>query len=758
MTATTTYYHWNRSQFEGEDGVAYMIQLFRTVSSAPLFFETEHTMKVGGVVIERDAGHPLAPVVASRMTLRWLDPFGISRAAAGYPYGEVLGVLWSDRNDDDLYETVEFAGYLVPGRFEDEPGNVLAPVTLGFNCGLGLLVNRPAVDPSAGGYDPADTASLSDRIVTATAPLSSANAFHTAGLVRATGIRPTGVMGEPSLSVLCRDAAFDPGDGSTPVDEAAMLRQVSGALGGRLFLNGPAATGGKPRWSLISRGVMADGSVTPFDTLDLGTAAQVPDSDASVKGVSRISDVPVFAVSAERQFREPLENMVINGSFEEAGATAVQAAYWDLTNAQRFDLTSYNPEANDKYHAVLFTTSDGVRASSSVGEQTGLVYIAASTGGQVSVSLPLRGGLDPIYNTEDGDWAISVGDYPIRVGRVEVVGDTLRGRDVRVNISPALQSTEYTDADAVTGTVIVPAGAVIVFPPSGGADEGTVTLREPLAVGDIALSGDLDRALSDGEVGTLYYFGPATGAYETIPAAYPDGDSEDRPVVFRVSATSCDGEPVEGYASVRVRGPVDDEATYDPEEDPPPLTSGSSVDDIVVGVLGRNGQAPGGTVTTVRVAGTAGAPDLTLPVVNERFRIGDGPRPDSPGALLDANGPTGPSGGNTWTVDHLAGTYDTLHDALAADALAQFGADETSLTPKVWRGRLLLRGGARLPLDVPLTLHHPNGSPEFPEWVSGEYWWDRVVWDVGAGTVDLEATELRLADVSGADHTYTLDT
>ena len=759
MDLATPYGSRYHADWRGEDGVRYRFELRQAhYAGASAGFRV---LATGGLVVERDAGHPLAPAVASRATLRWLDG-GAAGALAGLPYGDVQGVLLSDRDADGTVETVEWSGYLVPGRFASVPGERTAATELGLNDGLGLLQGRAAVDPTAGGYDPAGGATLYARLAAALGPLASADGVLGA-LQALTGWRPGALgSGDPATRLVSLDGAWADDDGVTAARQDYMARSIAGRLNARLVQCPPTETGGVPSWRLVQRSMLAAG-LGGADYAEVDALAAFGDGDGtdrSARGVQRQSDVVLVAAESHRDFARDLDTLLVNGSFEVADAGAIEA--WTLAgDASVFDLADYDPEAANRVGVML--EDDGLGVVATATQQAGVVAGSSANG------LYRWSGAVIDYATLDyrPSAAVSVGPWPLRSGYVVVRtlgGDVLKGQGVSVPCSPLLKTppagpnapTQSSDSDAVDGAPLIPEGAVIRLGPlTGGPAAEPVSLRltRPARVGDTTLTGDLDATLTDGRGGWFCYFGPPTGVPDpaVIPLA-PSYSAQGREAFDALTfGTDVAGRPVGGEVRVTLYGPT---GAPDPG-------GGSRLayvyDDLALAATLERGRAAGGSVTRAADPSTRGEGALSLPLADSRgWPLGDGPLPDSPDRLrTDAGVDTGLLSGAAWTSDALATVAPafaaTSIDALAvADALAQFGG---SPAPMIWEGRVLLRSGARYAPHRPLRLYHPDGAGG---WTSALYWWDRLVWDVTAGTLDVSATELRLSDPSALLTVYEL--
>lgn len=693
----------------------------------------------GGVVTIHDARHPLADYAPAEMRLRWKDR-GALALASTRPASHVQGLLRTDLDGDGAHETLEFGGYMVPGTYTEIPANDLADTELGFMDGLGTQNRTPAADPSLPGYDPDQAETLHGRLVAWLGALSGTSGLHAEGVVGATDIRPTGATGEPLEAVSCRDAAFVDADGNTVRSVSEAARHLAGRLGGRLFLDTAPAQGGEPTWRVVSRGHLASGAVPAWDALSLGIAAGALDSAASSREAQRISQAAPVAVEVERSFQVPLSTVIVNDSFEEGTGTGPGSTIdgWTLVGgAYRYDLEDYDPDAANRF-ALDLRTAEG--DSPGYATQSSAVFAVGGPDSSYDLEVVnnavLSGGVTPTFSLE-----VSIGSHGFREGKAKIKG-TLKGDGVSVECA-ALLVNANADSDAVPGVVVALAGTVM-----GTPNGGSLTLTEDAHVGDTVLIGNLSETFSGSTTVGFGYFGPSGSSPNTLAIPKSNRDTFSR-WFRRAPATDCTGAVVSGSVYFAVYGP------------PAPVgLEGSFFSHLYqrarIGLLGENGRPPNGSTTRAGISGAEGEGVLSIPLGGgEAFTIGDGPLPNSAGALLVGGTPTGPLSGGTWTVDHLAGTFQSIDAALAVSGLAQLGVDSgSSPVPLVWDGRMLLRNGVRIPRDRPLTLYHPdrNGG-----WDDRPHWWDRTAHDWTGGFADVRATELRLADVSSALITYALD-
>ena len=683
----------------------------------------------GGVVVSRDAGHPLAPVVATRMQLRWKDA-GVSRPLAGLPYGDVRAALLVDLDGDGTPETGEWAGVLVPGRYSAVPGDPAADTELGFNCGLGLLGGVAAVDPTGPGYDGAATASMRARLDGALSVAATATAPADPDLPwRPTWADGAALTGGPLDALVSRDGAWADPDGAAARADY-LVRSVAGRLGLRL-VQVPGAVGQRAAWALVSREALA-ASADAVDARDtFGAALGRPGLDGSLAGVREESDLVVATSESHREFARPLSDAVLNGSFEDGvgvGAGSTADAWALAGGATRYDMTAFDPAAEDRYGVEV---PDGATATQAAG-----VVVAAGADGRYRMAGTL------VNFAVVPTIAVRAGASSLRLGRVRV-RPSLKGRSVTLQATGALlqnttpdqfeSSGRFADSDAVRGTPVVPEGAVIRFttPPTAETPEGgafDLRLTRPARVGDVTLTGDLDDSFEAEASGTFAYWGPPTGVDEPFPPSVAVSAAV-QPSAWDYLSYAFDvaGQPVGGAVRVVLYGG----GAFGPVV----------YDDLLLAVEVAAGRAAEGSVTRGATA-VRGEGAVSLPVADRRgWPLGDGPLPDAPDAVLADTGAgrrlTGGAEDAGWSGAGglAAGSIDGL---AVASALAQLGG---SPAPAVWAGRLLLRSGARYDLTRPLRLYHPDGAGS---WRSARYGWDTLVHDVTAGTLDVTATELRL--------------
>ena len=745
MTLATPYSLRLFGEFRGDDGVGYRFEVRQAGYAGPVT-EVRRFPREGGVVVPREAGHPLAPTVTARCTLRWKDG-GASYVVAGLPYGQVQGVLRSDLDGDGTHETVEWAGYLVPDRFSDVPGDPDADTELGFNDGRGLLTNRLAVDPTAGGYNAERAESIYSRLATWLAPLASADGVLGGLLPETTWSPVAGSVtsdapgSDPSGSVLVLDGAFVAADGEVALQDYA-VRSLASALGARLFQCPPSVAGGVPSWRLIQRSYAATGALDPFDTLDLGTAAGLGETDASVAGVRRERDVRVTVVGVHREFAKSFEDGIANGSFEDGTGTAADG--WTQTaNAFRYDLANFDPAYANRWGLAVF--DDGVAS------QDGFAVLSAGPTGRYRFAGTLvhRSGVSTAALV-----SMRIGDHPMRLGRLRMKA-TLKGEGVVAGLEyPVLKGPlggPFFDSDARLGVEVIPAGATLHL---YDATNGAVTFRVTRAVriGDVTLTGDLSDSLSAAATydTRFLYWGPPSGVdnpLSELPYEVSTSLTKPRGWDALTFPHDCQGAPVTGRPRTVIDGGGNGITTV--------------YDDLRLAVAVEGGRPAGGSVH--RASSGAQGAVLDLPVSDAALPVGDGPLPTSPDRVLvsTSGGPVNTGlGGAPWVSSAfyaVAPSYQapTLGDLLAADVLAQLSADGGDGRLRRWVGRLLLRGGARYTPDRSLVLYHPDGAGG---WAGANYWWDRLVWDVGMGTLDVEATELALTDPTPFDRSYLLTT
>lgn len=465
---------------------------------------------------------------------------------------------------------------------------------------------------------------------------------------------------DPLTLLLHRTAAFTAEDGSrvTALDH---LRELAQRFGASLFQS-RLPSESEPRWFLRQRHAWrpdSSGNVAAFgyaarsintDPIGAGGSYDMGGGGISVpslfeagaegtgaRWLQREEDLQrgvahrVRSAASTYGFEPQLSQLLANGSFEEAGATAETARGWTFTKRHnagvwRWPLQRLLPDDFDdaNAHGLVIELPSGQSAPFSRAEQETGIFLP----GVVAEGAALRLSYTASYRRQPpsgphvaagliGGVAISV-EGPDRTwyahwSEVRVRTDTRAGQSVTVYIDPIAADV----LDAAEGTVAIPAGTTLDFRPAG-TYRGSLTLRRAARVGDTELVGDLTHNLKKDDTAWWWPWTETPGA-ETRGTA-PIDTTDTLPMTeyaLALALSDLQGRPVAGHVRLAFVGgsgsPLPEWAIYDNAE----LSveyGGSTASEV-----------------TYEAALASGTPGLAVGLGTHR--LGDGPSPESDTAL-----------------------------------------------------------------------------------------------------------------------------
>jgi hypothetical protein len=775
--------------FASRDGFRYRADVVRHGYTGPVTPLRGVALRIRGGVEGGAArgADPLSPVAPRRAVLTVNDDRpGRLAEVVGSPDG-AWGLVVRRVSGGPSVERVVYRGLLQQEGHEDAPYGASGDQTLTFDVGLGLLDSRPAAGPGVAGRDDGGdgpywawtdevdllgTDRRAERVAVSLAralgPLAGDPAgVEDGGLVTAVDWRPwlpgTRVASatDPLHAVLTAEHAWLDEDGAT-ASELDLVRGAVGRFGARLFQS-------DDRFHVVQRGLLArDATKVPRHTYPASAASPYGVAPTSTRTLDdlvvdtrhwpqlgphgaprRGVTVPVRSAEVAYDFRPDLDDLVLNGSFEEAGGTAEEAAYWDLDGgAERAVGDGYIDETASDRWVIQFpeTRATAPRAKA---VQDGLVYLPGSAGWELRVkwtqwvtqNVVVAGDLYPV-NVDLADEApyggllVQVGDHYLRRYPLITTVESFRGARVRVYVGRVLEGY----GGAVADTPVIPSGVTVHFHASGSPVDldvlGTLLLSEPVRVGDSFLAGDLtltdpeETYLPIGAIGYCYVWTPGIARAEhgagQYARAFPDGSfaSVSRRLRYGTRSLFATGVTPAGLV---VQGPVHVEAWGgDTLADAGRFADAfTAIDGVEVAVeIDRDGPA---TIAARAVlpAGTPGL-DVSLPASRGGLPVGDGPMADSLTGLHaeGADGevyPTTQGADTGWTEGTYgvgaASTGKTIDLVHARSSLAQL-AGATAPTEaggglERLRTTFLLRDGAILRPDQ-VVQHWPLTSLALP--------------------------------------------
>lgn len=367
------------------------------------------------------------------------------------------------------------------------------------------------------------------------------------------------------------------------------------------------------KWYAVQRAYLEDGMLDRFEYDDAGTETASGELDIGVDS----DDIPikvqpfrqlrhqVKTVVQSYSFTPDLDQIVLNGSFEDEGASTSEADEWEhvggTTREELVNLTeitsNVDPSYNNQWALKITpdsTDSDGAR-------QHDFIFIPANPNYRLLTSFISAFYDDPPGSSLNADLRVRVGDYYLVEGAITFAADVLHGREVDMHIHPFLDPSSNGFAE---GTPIIPKGASITL--GTPADPTTIELTRDLKVGDSILTGHLSADLSQGDQATIAYWstGGAGGGLEFYVLS---GLATQHYETYMVTPNA---ESISGFLRVEVVRPV---------EVSPPSDSYAVLDSVRVTV-----SAAGSAIDTVARQVSALIDDGFEEELQEAT-IGDGP-------------------------------------------------------------------------------------------------------------------------------------
>lgn len=315
------------------------------------------------IVWDTGSAGMLAPVAPSKLTLKvtslrgdWRESLGM---LMGRPDGAVRCFIEADDNEDGLYETVEWAGYLeqaLSWQTTTESG-IRDGVTLAFVDGFGFVPGEPIFELPVTEADDMRYLNLIKRFLSRLAGTSSRPTWET--IIDAIAYRPWVPDGttDPKISslqdplwYLMTDArfyneVFEDGDG---VDSVQFTRLLASRFNARMYqsagqwhIDQPSNIGrsasifGSPR----SPGRIRSWTSSLQSIADPGTGShdirRLPAARTweLVEAPTRAQDMPTQLAQSNYDFEPDIDNWILNPSFELQGDAANIARYWDSSQA-----------------------------------------------------------------------------------------------------------------------------------------------------------------------------------------------------------------------------------------------------------------------------------------------------------------------------------------------------------------------------------------------------------------------------------------
>lgn len=790
MTRATEYHEALFAQIPNRGGVYSLV--ISTLDDPP--GATFIGLRPDGLVISRTTGAAGGPAAA-------LAPFAATTIDCVL-IGEGLDSLVG-RGDDyarfDVYkldgggarEWHEASGFLRPETFVDYPGRGDKTVRLSAADGVGMaLGNRFVVDPSASGYDGDDTEALVETVRRTLAELATADGV--AGrLVTRCGIRPAGLVGDPLAGLYARARAWVDADEAVLFEDAA-VRTTSGRFNCRVFQTRGRVDEGGVRYVVQQRSLYAAGGPVVTHTYDLATGALLATTSDDLvfdgtglvwsPDTERARLLPVASVDAAYSFGQDLDDVTANGSFETEGSQgAGTAAHWSFSGAdasapvgpsycRRVELPAdgiggspgnpggLEPTFGDE-HALQFTDDGGLGFARPVAAQGGYAVVPREDGSAVRVEVRMHftpaGNFTEAHQTSPSRLRIEVdtpaGPASLHRDTVRARADVLKGAEARVPVDGVLDGF----GGAAGGVPVALPGAVLRFEGTdleGGRQLSRLTLTRPLYVSSTVATGDLDEDLYSGALAEIVFFAAGSDGIELLDLVEQTSGAREITLSGTAPAVTVDGTPVEGGLLTWFQGAKIDAGAAEAVRSRETWHVGSVAVAPTAGEDGRS--AVTGQVDRVGVA-TSGSAVVVPTSDTQGLRIGDGPLPDFPGALLVDRGaglvPTAQGDSTAWENAAEPGyTAGSIGEATARDALRQLAGVDADGNPSLlrrWSGVLELNG-QDYDAEQALRLTHPGGTPAL-------YVWDEMGYYVAADQLRVVATEVRLADldaVGGALH------
>lgn len=514
---------------------------------------------------------------------------------------------------------------------------------------------------------------------------------------------------------------------------------------------------------------------------------------AQRRGVQAESKARTRLVTCNYDFYPDLDEIILNGSFEDPDETdAILPLHWGVAGgAERVNLSDltdtgldFDPVNTNQY--VLRIPGKEGSTGDAYAEQSGQIYIPASNRYSLQLSYMYAVPFPP--GNEDRAEAVvevKVGDHHLHLAYVMVTAAAIKGDDVELYIRPFLSppsgvGASHPPGDYVVGTPIIPAGTAL--------DNRTHRFRltRDLKIGDTIAFGSLSDDITPTANGFRVYFW-ATEPHRLRHFSQVAGMQSLSGHTYMVD---IDGKVVYGPLSVRL-----EDWSWDQNDNIAP--NYYTIFDAVRMAIKADGSSVGAIAWQTSAPAHAYGQEEHLA---DRV-IGDGPSLDSATRMMimDRHGglqdlALGSDGG--WKEAAYEPPEDDPSgrtiDALTARIVLQeeIGALQRIATTLIFRGRRpyaphqvlgleqsqkivyqassgayylavqrRIRPGTAITIGSEThTVTELSGEDPFVIYLDGtlsqtypagtrvkwraDYWWDRLEWNVQAGEVYFEGTEL----------------
>lgn len=723
-----TRYH---GQMVGLDGFTYHLYLQRQSYSAvaPVLEVDLRRMVCTWTMDKR--GSPLASLGSYGKASLEADVRDQRRGAFAETIGGAKGV-WRVQvrrgGTSSTTGTLVYVGYLDASQYRDQPFEPEGTVTLKSDDGIGFMRARPFADPDESaafatvvdtgwGDEPAERIAVSLGRMLSRLSGDMAGSASMLGMKTAVDLRPfipsaVASTTDPLYALLTLEDGWQDADNAT-----ASELEAYHALHARFSARGFQSNG--YWWTLERRLLCEDPAAVPVATygitgaspdgvIDTSANATPASTDLTVDctgwtvlrgGAFRAADEGAHEVESGYQFAPELDNLILNGSFERAGAGS-GAEFWTLTDndgtAARVQLSAEDATYSDGY-ALKLTGDNNTGGTPATATQASQIYFPGSGDALLRFSFNYWA-----YASDDdedeGHWTLSVVDgsttYALETFTITLVEDAVKGRRAVLQIEPLLDPV--TNTAFVVGTRVLFKGQALRL--WDGSAYVEAEMLEDAAVGDDQLAVSLDANLSSGDFGTVWYAYEG-GTVDENEISPPASTLETGRKEIVISGLTPTGAVVSGSPSLGLTGPMDNDAA---------TTDSYLMVDRMAFAPEFGGQAP--TVLTHSAAkiGEAAGTVEGLPVALDAHRVGDGPMPFSDTRLVcqgadlaayDTAQGTGTSGtGWTGGVHGGTSTEEPLDLYLAKTGMRQMG-----WPVQQWIGTLKIPNGQTLwPHNVPL--------------------------------------------------------
>lgn len=618
------------------------------------------------------------------------------------------GVLYREEGEE---LTELWQGYVVPDTFRDSPYEPVNAIEVAAFDGLGVLKNMR--------YGPSgDRTRLRDMILAGLSGLDARQSLYT--LMRWYPWLPTAMTGDPLAELesdndLWRDEAED-----VFAHLHEVLAQAIGTFAMELFQGWDGWYAVQPYQ--LTRDVSLYGynltgaSLSGVDASDLRVEGDYP----VVRGMQRRLHRPTQHVSVTYDFEPELDQLLVNGGFEDDLEGWVELRSVDVVDS---DEVFPDDATSEDQRAVKIAFDSQPEAL----QQVRNVRLAG--GARQAFEIQFEAISDQRTIVGNSAIKVRIGDHYLSAGTADVASTTvLAGENTKVRLTDPLGV--FLPGAHEDDVAIIPEGATLSFTvPRGGdpaiLDAATLTLTRPARAGDTVLVGRVSNQVDDEGAGIeleVYGWGTQSDWHADF------GLNADEPRTLRMPAflRTPTGERVSGALEVTL---IADE---DPLGGGTPKSGYVAYNDIVC-----ESTIDGEPITSETWQAAVQAPGAAVDVTPD-FRLGDGPEEDSFSNLYDSS-----SGEATVQVDKTGWKVDDPYGASEETTGRTLPLVRARERLRLERGglqwrimTLLLRDGAKYAPENVLMYTLEDGSGTLPMWRS------YLRWRIAAGEVDGEWHDL----------------